>query len=153
MISSFTSSRLTFFQDFITGLGIPHRTEPAKEGDGTLMKPQKRYQQLVGVVDVTVLRDNDVLRHLQGADEYLYVSGIAVAHNFRRQKVATVLLKACEVISVLWGYEYLVLRAYEDDRGARALYTNAGYQLVSGDPSWVTLFGRKRRVLMIKRLW
>ena len=57
--------------------------EPAKEGDGTLMKPQKRYQQLVGVVDVTVLRDNDVLRHLQGADEYLYVSGIAVAHNFR----------------------------------------------------------------------
>lgn len=127
--------------------------EPAKEGDGTLMKPQKRYQQLVGVVDVTVLRDNDVLRHLQGADEYLYVSGIAVAHNFRRQKVATVLLKACEVISVLWGYEYLVLRAYEDDRGARALYTNAGYQLVSGDPSWVTLFGRKRRVLMIKRLW
>ena len=51
--------------------------------DDISTKTQKRCQQLVGVVDVTVLRDNDVLRHLQGADEYLYVSGIAVAHNFR----------------------------------------------------------------------
>lgn len=113
----------------------------------------QQQQQLVGVVDVTVLRDDDVLPHLQGVQEYLYVSGIAVSHYFRRQKVATVLLKACEVISVLWGYEYLVLRAYEDDQGAQALYTNAGYRVVARDPPWVTWIGRKTRVLMIKRLW
>lgn len=127
--------------------------EPAKQDEAsTKSQPHDDYQKLVGVADVTVLRDNDVLQHLEGAQEYLYVSGIAVSNNYRRQKVATVLLKACEVISVLWGYEYLVLRAYEDDKGARALYTNAGYTLVSRDPPWLTWIWRKRRILMIKRL-
>lgn len=70
----------------------------------------------------------------------------------RRQKVATALLKACDILSVYWGATYLVLRAYEDDSGARTLYTNAGYTVVSGDPPWTsTWIGRKRRVLMIKR--
>lgn len=110
----------------------------------------KSQQELVGVVDVTVLRDQDVVRHLDGAKEYLYVSGIAVSLHHRRKKVATALLKACEVVSVSWGYDNLVLRAYEDDWGARTLYTNAGYKVVSGDPIWLTLIGRKRRILMIK---
>lgn len=70
----------------------------------------------------------------------------------RRQKIATALMKACEVLAILWGFEYLVLRAYEDDYGAQRLYSNAGYRVVSGDPPWLsTWIGRKRRVLMIKR--
>ncbi|KVI07410.1 hypothetical protein Ccrd_014209 [Cynara cardunculus var. scolymus] len=40
-------------------------------------------QQLVGVVDVTVFRDESVIKHLSEANEYLYVSGIAVLRNFR----------------------------------------------------------------------
>ncbi|KAL8233239.1 hypothetical protein R6Q57_003017 [Mikania cordata] len=109
-------------------------------------------KQLVGVVDATVFRDASVLEHLSGADEYLYVSGIAVLHNFRRKKVASVLLKSCEMLARFWGYEYLVLRAYEDDMGARRLYTNAGYKIVSTDPVWTTTWiGKRRRVLMIKQ--
>ncbi|PON96828.1 FkbH domain containing protein [Trema orientale] len=110
-------------------------------------------QRLVGVVDVTVLRDQNVLNHLPpDAEEYLYVSGIAVLESFRRRKIATVLLKACDMLSILWGFKYLVLRAYEDDFGARELYSNAGYRVVSGDPSWLTTWiGRKRRVLMVKQ--
>ncbi|KAG9456936.1 hypothetical protein H6P81_001444 [Aristolochia fimbriata] len=80
---------------------------------------------LVGVVDVTVMRDKYVLRHIGQAEEYLYVSGIAVLQEFRRQKVATALLKACDLLSLLWGYEYLALQAYEDDLGARTLYSSA----------------------------
>lgn len=69
----------------------------------------------------------------------------------RRQKIATVLLQACDVLSILWGIEYLALRAYEDDLGARKLYASAGYQVVSGDPPWMTTWiGRKRRILMMK---
>lgn len=110
------------------------------------------WHELVGVVDVTTMREEYVVQHLQGATEYLYISGIAVSNNFRRKKVATVLLKACENLSNLWGFEYLALRAYEDDLGARRLYANAGYRVVSGDPPWMTTWiGRKRRVLMIKR--
>ncbi|ONK56679.1 uncharacterized protein A4U43_C10F11540 [Asparagus officinalis] len=106
--------------------------------------------ELVGVVDVTVQREDDVLQHLQGAREYLYVSGIAVLIKFRRQKIATVLLEACNVLSEQWGYEYLALRAHEDDSAAQRLYTKAGYRVVSRDPHWITWVGKKRRVLMIK---
>ena len=76
---------------------------------------------------------------------------IALTNN-RRKKVGTALLKACEKLSGVWDYEYLVLRAYEDDLGALELYRNAGYVIVSGDPQWMTSWiGRRRRVLMIKR--
>lgn len=110
-------------------------------------------QDLVGVVDATVYRDVDVLQYLPGATEYIYISGIAVLNKFRRQKVATTLLKACDVLARYWSFEYLVLRAYEDDFGARQLYTNAGYIVVSGDAPWKTTWiGRRRRVLMIKRV-
>ncbi|GAV60345.1 Acetyltransf_1 domain-containing protein [Cephalotus follicularis] len=107
---------------------------------------------VVGIVDVTVLRDEAVLQHLPSAEEYLYVSGLAVSKHYRRRKIASVLLKACDVLSVVWGFEYLVLRAHEDDLGARKLYSNAGYRVVSGDPHWMTSWiGRKRRLVMMKR--
>ncbi|KAL5704111.1 hypothetical protein ACHQM5_022584 [Ranunculus cassubicifolius] len=109
-------------------------------------------RKLVGVVDITVLNDKSVLSFLDGSEEYLYISGIAVLEEFRRRKVATVLLKACDLLSRLWGYEYLVLRAYDDDAAALTLYTNAGYRIVTGDPPWLTSWiGRKRRVLMVKQ--
>lgn len=72
--------------------------------------------------------------------------------NDRRQKLATVLLKACDLLSLHWGFDYLALRAYEDDSAARKLYSAAGNKVVSGDPNWMTTWiGRKRRVLMIKQ--
>ncbi|GFP81379.1 hypothetical protein PHJA_000281200 [Phtheirospermum japonicum] len=113
---------------------------------------QESNKELVGVVDVTVQMEDCVLQHLPGVQEYLYVSGIAVFNKFRRQKVATSLLKACDILSAMWGFEYLVLRAYEDDHGAQNLYSNAGYRVVSGDPPWLTSWiGRRRRVVMVKR--
>ncbi|KAE9620152.1 hypothetical protein Lal_00019305 [Lupinus albus] len=109
-------------------------------------------KELVGITDVTVLNDQNVLQHLPTeAQEYLYISGIAVSKTFRRRKIASALLKACDTLSILWGFEFLALRAYEDDMGARKLYANAGYQLVSKDPPWSSYWiGRKCRVLMIK---
>lgn len=43
-------------------------------------------QNLVGIVDVTASRDESVMQHLRGAEEYLYVSGIAVSKTFRFQE-------------------------------------------------------------------
>ncbi|PKU60846.1 uncharacterized protein LOC110113190 isoform X2 [Dendrobium catenatum] len=105
---------------------------------------------IAGVVDCTVQSDEDVLRHLQGAEEYLYVSGIAVRSKFRRQKVGTVLLKACDALSQLWGHDYIALRAYEDDLAAKKLYSKAGFKIVSIDPHWITWIGKKKRILMVK---
>lgn len=57
------------------------------------------------------------------------------------------------MLAVIWGFEFLALRAYEEDYGARKLYSKAGYEVVSGDLPWMsTWIGRKRRVLMIKRV-
>ncbi|KAJ3683491.1 hypothetical protein LUZ60_013718 [Juncus effusus] len=107
-------------------------------------------QEIVGVLDVTVQRDKDVLIHIKDSEEYLYISGIAVLKKFRRKKVATVLLKACDVLSRIWRYKYLALRAYEDDFRAQNLYLNAGYKVVETDPIWTAWIGNRRRVLMIK---
>ncbi|CAN1765855.1 hypothetical protein LINPERHAP1_LOCUS9762, partial [Linum perenne] len=106
----------------------------------------------VGVADATAARDAEVLKYLIGVQEYLYISGIAVLSSFRRRKVGSVLLNACDNVARLWGFEYLALQAYADDMGARALYAKAGYRVASSDPQWFTLIGRRPRVLMIKRL-
>ncbi|XP_060199943.1 GCN5-related N-acetyltransferase 10, chloroplastic-like isoform X2 [Lycium barbarum] len=65
-------------------------------------------QNLVGVIDATVYRDNDVLQYLPGAAEYIYISEIVVLNKFRRQKVATALLKACDVLARFWGFLWIV---------------------------------------------
>ncbi|KAK8505012.1 hypothetical protein V6N13_140009 [Hibiscus sabdariffa] len=144
-----------FFQFFkaevLAGLMYKLRNSPPNRY-ACLVAESPSDSKLVGVVDVTALRDNDVIQHLHGAQEYLYVSGLAVSKRFRRRRIGSCLLKACEMLSVLWGFKYLALRAYEDDSGARTLYANAGYRVVSGDPRWTTSWiGRRRRVLMIKQ--
>ncbi|KAJ9180084.1 hypothetical protein P3X46_008370 [Hevea brasiliensis] len=149
-----------FFQFFkaevLSGLLYKLRNSPPDRYACLVAEPaadssKSQREKLVGIVDVTASRDESVMQHLRGAEEYLYVSGIAVSKTFRRQKIGSVLLKACDVLSTLWGFKYLVLRAFEDDVGARRLYTKAGYKVVSIDPQWMTWIGRKRRVLMIKQ--
>ncbi|KDP23674.1 hypothetical protein JCGZ_23507 [Jatropha curcas] len=149
-----------FFQFFkaevLSGLLYKLRNSPPDRYACLVAEPaagssNSQGNKLVGVVDVTASRDEDVLQHLSGAEEYLYVSGIAVPKTLRRQKIGSVLLKACDSLSNIWGFKYLVLRAYEDDMGARRLYAKSGYRVVSSDPPWMTWIGRKRRVLMIKQ--
>ncbi|XP_010062409.2 uncharacterized protein LOC104449829 [Eucalyptus grandis] len=146
-----------FFQaEVLAGLIYKLRNSPSDRYACLVAEPAPSVPSIedgvVGVVDVTVLREKAVLRDLPGAEEYLYVSGIAVSESFRRRKVATALLKACDELCIGWGYRYLVLRAHEDDSGARTLYANAGYRVVTGDPVWVSWIGKRRRVLMIKKI-
>lgn len=66
--------------------------------------------------------------------------------------MATLLLEGCLARAIEWGFEYLVLHAYEDDFRARNVYSRAGYNTISGDPVWMTkFFGRRRRVVMARR--
>ncbi|KAM0931523.1 hypothetical protein ACQ4PT_000273 [Festuca glaucescens] len=124
----------------------------AEEADADTQLLQAPFENIIGVVDCTVQDEGDILNNLQGVQEYFYVSGIAVLPSFRRRKVGTALLKACEVLALEWRQSFMALRAYEDDSSARGLYSKAGYRVVSRDPGWVTWVGRRRRVLMIKNL-
>ncbi|KAH9541545.1 hypothetical protein CY35_14G070400 [Sphagnum magellanicum] len=124
--------------------------EPVPEVDQEHLDTNRELK-VVGAVNLTALVDSDVLRHLQGAHEYLYVSGMAVDADYRRQNVATLLLKACDLRASDWEFDWLVLHAYEDDVAARSLYSRAGYRVIAADPLWMTTWaGRKRRVLMAK---
>lgn len=52
---------------------------------------------IVGVVDATVYRHNDVLQYLPGATEYIYISGIAVLNKFRSK---------IQFLSIKWIYPF-----------------------------------------------
>ncbi|KAE8702815.1 Acyl-CoA N-acyltransferases superfamily protein, putative isoform 2 [Hibiscus syriacus] len=120
--------------EVLAGLMYKLRNSPPGSKYACLVAESPSDAKLVGVVDVTALQDDDVLRHLHGAEEYLYVSGLAVSKHFRRRKIGSCLLKACEMLLILWDFKYLVLRAYEDDSSDCTLYVNVGYRVVSGDP-------------------
>ncbi|XP_021896030.1 uncharacterized protein LOC110813275 [Carica papaya] len=148
-----------FKAEVLAGLHYKLRNSPPNRYACLVAEPESDWTELtkkkiVGAVDVTAQRDDAVLRHLSGAEEYLYVSGLAVSPSFRRRRIGSALLKACDVMSLMWGFRFLVLRVYEDDLGAQKLYTAAGYREVSGDYPWMTTWvGRKRRLLMIKQIF
>lgn len=55
----------------------------AEEADATTELLQAPFEKIIGVVDCTVQDEGDILKNLQGVQEYLYVSGIAVLPSFR----------------------------------------------------------------------
>ncbi|KAI3863380.1 hypothetical protein MKX03_020541, partial [Papaver bracteatum] len=74
-----------FKAEVLSGLLYKLRNSPpdSKTADTSSDTLSLSAQGLVGVVDVTVLNNKDVVQHLDGAEEYLYVSGIAVFNKFR----------------------------------------------------------------------
>jgi hypothetical protein len=87
--------------------------------------------------------------HLYQNSDLLGCSGLLFD---RRQGVATLLLEACLTRALQWGFDYLVLHAYEDDMRAVNVYSKAGYRTITADPIWMTkFFGRRRRVVMARR--
>lgn len=108
---------------------------------------------ILGTVDLTAVADSGALCHMEGAEEFLYISGMAVASTHRRLRGATVLLEAAEALAAGWGFKFVALHVHEDNEGARCLYQRAGYVDVASDAIWATTWlGRRRRVLMAKRM-
>ncbi|EMS66746.1 hypothetical protein TRIUR3_30433 [Triticum urartu] len=50
------------------------------------------FEKIIGVVDCTVQDEGDILRNLQGVQEYFYVSGIAVLPSYRYEGLTRSLL-------------------------------------------------------------
>jgi hypothetical protein len=55
----------------------------AEDAETDTQLSQAPYEKIVGVVDCTVQDEANILKHIRGVDEYLYVSGIAVLPSFR----------------------------------------------------------------------
>lgn len=56
--------------------------EPARELKKEMLDGESNLT-VIGAVNLTAMVDNEVLRHLHTATEYLYVSGMAVDVNHR----------------------------------------------------------------------
>lgn len=82
-----------------------------------------------------------------------YLSNLAIAPRFRRQGAAQQLLKTCESIALSWGFHRIYLHVMADNPAARALYTQAGYQLCEvSNPILSNLGIRPERLLLSKQL-
>ncbi len=83
----------------------------------------------------------------------VYLSNLAVSHDYRRQGVAKHLLQKCEQIALEWGYQSLSLHVLEDNYPAKQLYFSHGYQLQNTEFTWQSwLFKSPQRLFLRKRL-
>jgi len=84
------------------------------------------------------------------AQRRLYLGNMAVAPDFRRQRIASRLLSASERLGRRWGHSSLWLHFDQGNHAAEALYNNAGYETQRTDPDWQ--IWPKRRSLLMKQL-
>lgn len=112
---------------------------------------------IVGTVDLIWHQKEEVLRFIDGASEYMYLSGMAVHNEYKRQGIGTLLLEGAEAKSKALGIKFIALQVHVENEVAQGLYEKAGYRAVHTSSAWAfetILPGTqgKRRVLMIKRM-
>eukprot|EP00240_Pyramimonas_obovata_P015775 CAMPEP_0118928428 /NCGR_PEP_ID=MMETSP1169-20130426/5675_1 /TAXON_ID=36882 /ORGANISM="Pyramimonas obovata, Strain CCMP722" /LENGTH=280 /DNA_ID=CAMNT_0006870389 /DNA_START=29 /DNA_END=871 /DNA_ORIENTATION=- len=107
---------------------------------------------IVGVAEVSIQGDNKV-NELLDVSEYCYVCCMAVDPSYRRQSIATELLRGAEVIAKSWGYDRLCLHVYDVNKTAQECYKRAGYEVLAADSKWeAAMAGRPRRFLLGKQV-
>lgn len=104
---------------------------------------------IVGTVELAPKRHHPWQKGLVGQ---LYLSNLAVRSAYRRTGVARQLLRACERIAHAGGFSELYLHVMEDNRAARQLYDQAGYELEQAEINLFTLLGQPRRLRLRKAL-
>lgn len=116
-------------------------------------------EDLVGTVEVSVrslwnpLGLSVFFLELQYPKSYVYVSNLAVDLDYRRQGIAKKLLQTCEAKAIQWGFQDIYLHVLDNNREARQLYLNLGYQFKRKESSWSWLwFPQPNRLLLHKSL-
>ena len=111
-------------------------------------RPSTHGVPLVGTVEIST-KSQFLLGW--GEPAYLYVSNLAIQETYRRQGIATALLRECDDLAQSWGFQSIYLHVLEDNQAARQLYRAAGYQVEAVLGDWLSQFlGRSRRLLMRK---
>jgi ribosomal protein S18 acetylase RimI-like enzyme len=84
-------------------------------------------------------------------DRHVYISNLAVAQEFRRQRIATALLQSCEQLAQRWQVDELHLHVMEDNAAAQALYRQAGFQIDQAEETPASWFGLQARRLLLRK--
>jgi ribosomal protein S18 acetylase RimI-like enzyme len=101
----------------------------------------------VGVIEVRAARQPDAMARIADTASDLgdsrvvwghgWITGMAVAAEWRQCGCASALLAEAERVSLRWGYPWAALRAEEDNEAACALYSRAGYGVLARQrPLW-----------------
>jgi ribosomal protein S18 acetylase RimI-like enzyme len=125
----------------------------SRSGSGAAAGPSSAGNTILGVIEVGVQDEADVLQHLpRGLETYAYISSMAVASHVRRCGIGAALLQAAEQQAKLWGQDLLALHVYETNGRAMKLYESHGLANHAADPAWRRFVGGKVRQLMVKWL-
>lgn len=116
-------------------------------------------EKLIGVIELSVQRDFEVMRALEDVrgltrdDEYAYLSCMCVDENFRGQRIAASLIRAAESVAAEWKFNLTTLHVYEENDAARRAYERCGYKVL--DRPFRTPYDvvkNQRKLLMAKRI-
>lgn len=82
-----------------------------------------------------------------------YLSNLAIDPTYRRKGAAMKLLRTCENVALQWGFHRVYLHVMADNKAARTLYEQAGYQPCEiSNPILASLGIRPERLLLSKSL-
>jgi ribosomal protein S18 acetylase RimI-like enzyme len=106
-------------------------------------------QEIVGTVEISLRK----AYHWYHCKQYIYIANLAVNPNYRRQGIATKLLRKCEQIAYSWGFESIYLHVLDNNNQARKLYFNNHYKIKQIESNLLNWFGNKpQRLLLEKKL-
>lgn len=120
--------------------------------------PQNQYcclialqeqQKIVGTIELAVRTSY----HWHGKKEYVYLSNLAVLPNYRRQGIASALLKKCEEVAVSWGFERLYLHVLAENETGKTVYLRNGYSVKQVDTDLYSLFVVGKRRWLLEKTW
>ncbi len=83
------------------------------------------YQSVVGTVELSFCRRSRWYNH----QKYAYITNLAVNKNYRRQGIASQLLKKCEQIAQQKEFEQISLHVLASNKIGQELYLKNGYAI------------------------
>lgn len=123
------------------------------EGSSCHTANAARHTGIMGVVEVGVDDERDVLQHMNGQyGSYAYISSMAVSPQLRRSGIGRALLHAAEQQAANWNQGLVALHVFATNMPAIRLYERHGMRCTAQDPAWKGLLGGKVRQLMVKEL-
>lgn len=84
--------------------------------------------------------------------QQIYLSNLAVQENHRRRGVARMLLQFAEQQALEWGFRNLYLHVMADNRRARQLYQQMGYEVQYAEMTLLSLLNVQPRRLLLKKV-
>lgn len=83
--------------------------------------------------------------------QYTYIANLAVSEKYRRQGVATQLLRKCEQVAYSWGFGEIYLHVLDSNEQAKQLYFNNDYKIKHAESNLFSWIGNNPSRLLLEK--